>query len=244
MSGDVFGNGMLLSKQIRLIAAFDHRHVFIDPDPDPASSWDERKRLFDLGRSSWDDYNRELISEGGGIWPRSAKSIKLSAEARAALGIEQESLAPNALLKAILLAPVELLWNGGIGTYVKASAESHQDVGDRANDAIRVNGRDLRVKVVGEGGNLGLTQRGRIEFALNGGHINTDAIDNSGGVHSSDREVNIKIPLNQLMAEQAISVEQRNPLLERMTDDVATTVLRDNYVQSEAISLLLSLIHI
>ena len=238
MSGDVFGNGMLLSKQIRLIAAFDHRHVFIDPDPDPASSWDERKRLFDLGRSSWDDYNRELISEGGGIWPRSAKSIKLSAEARAALGIEQESLAPNALLKAILLAPVELLWNGGIGTYVKASAESHQDVGDRANDAIRVNGRDLRVKVVGEGGNLGLTQRGRIEFALNGGHINTDAIDNSGGVHSSDREVNIKIPLSQLMADQAISVEQRNPLLERMTDDVATTVLRDNYVQSEAISLL------
>ena len=238
MSGDVFGNGMLLSRQIRLIAAFDHRHVFIDPNPDPASSWEERKRLFDLGRSSWDDYDRKLISEGGGVWPRSSKVIKLSAAAREALGIDRGTLTPNELLRAILLAPVDLLWNGGIGTYVKASSESHQEVGDRANDAIRVNGKDLRVKVVGEGGNLGLTQRGRIEFALAGGRLNTDAIDNSGGVHSSDREVNIKIPLNQLMAEQRLTLEERNPLLERMTDDVARAVLRDNYVQSEAISLL------
>ena len=238
MSGDVFGNGMLLSEQIKLLAAFDHRHIFIDPDPDPASSFAERKRLFELGRSSWADYNAELISAGGGIWPRSAKQIKLSEAARKALGIAAEALTPNELLKAILLAPAELLWNGGIGTYVKASSESHQDVGDRANDAIRVNGKQLRVKVVGEGGNLGLTQLGRIEFALGGGRINTDAIDNSGGVHSSDREVNIKIPLIQLMKEGALDVEVRNPLLARMTDDVAQAVLRDNYVQSEAISLL------
>ena len=238
MSGDVFGNGMLLSRKIRLLAAFDHRHIFIDPDPDPETSYQERERMFGLGRSSWQDYNNELISEGGGIWPRSAKLIQLSPQAREALGIEAASMSPNELLKAILLAPAELLWNGGIGTYVKASSESHQEVGDRANDAIRVNGKALRVKVVGEGGNLGLTQLGRIEFALGGGRINTDAIDNSGGVHSSDREVNIKIPLNQLIKEGDLDLEARNPLLARMTDDVAKAVLRDNYVQSEAISLL------
>ena len=238
MSGDVFGNGMLLSRKIRLLAAFDHRHIFIDPNPDPETSYQERERMFGLGRSSWQDYNSELISEGGGIWPRSAKLIQLSPQAREALGIEAASMSPNELLKAILLAPAELLWNGGIGTYVKASSESHQEVGDRANDAIRVNGKALRVKVVGEGGNLGLTQLGRIEFALGGGRINTDAIDNSGGVHSSDREVNIKIPLNQLIKEGDLDLETRNPLLARMTDDVAKAVLRDNYVQSEAISLL------
>lgn len=238
MSGDVFGNGMLLSPKIRLLAAFDHRHIFIDPNPDPETSYQERERMFGLGRSSWQDYNSDLISEGGGIWPRSSKHIQLSPQAREALGIEAASMSPNELLKAILLAPAELLWNGGIGTYVKASSESHQEVGDRANDAIRVNGKALRVKVVGEGGNLGLTQLGRIEFALNGGRINTDAIDNSGGVHSSDREVNIKIPLNQLIKEGDLDLETRNPLLARMTDDVAKAVLRDNYVQSEAISLL------
>ena len=238
MSGDVFGNGMLLSRKIRLLAAFDHRHIFIDPNPDPETSFKERERMFALGRSSWADYNTDLISEGGGVWPRSAKLVPLSAEARQALGVSAESMAPNELLKAILLAPAELLWNGGIGTYVKASSESHQDVGDRANDSIRVNGKALRIKVVGEGGNLGLTQLGRIEFALAGGRINTDAIDNSAGVHSSDREVNIKIPLNQLLKEGELDIETRNPLLARMTDDVAKAVLRDNYVQSEAISLL------
>lgn len=243
MSGDVFGNGMLLSRKIRLLAAFDHRHIFIDPNPDPESSFVERERLFNLPRSSWADYNAALLSPGAGIHPRSAKLIKLSEEARAALHIADAALTPNELLKAILKAPVDLLWNGGIGTYVKASSQSHQDVGDRANDAIRVNGKDLRCKVVGEGGNLGCTQLGRIEYALlgaggAGGRINTDAIDNAGGVHTSDREVNIKIPLNELMAGGKLTREERDPFLAGMTGEIARFVLRDNYVQSAAISLL------
>ena len=237
MSGDVFGNGMLLSQRIRLLAAFDHRHVFIDPDPDPAISFAERERLFKLPRSSWADYNAELISAGGGVWPRSAKSIPLSPQARAALGIEAPSLPPNELLNAILKAPVDLLYNGGIGTYVKASDESHAEVGDRANDAIRVDGRDLRCKVVGEGGNLGCTQRGRIEYALAGGRIYTDAIDNSAGVDTSDHEVNIKILLGLVIADGEMTDKQRNALLAEMTDDVARLVLRDNYAQTQIISL-------
>ncbi|MGH3324157.1 MAG: NAD-glutamate dehydrogenase, partial [Streptomyces sp.] len=198
MSGDVFGNGMLLSEHIRLVAAFDHRHIFLDPDPDAATSYPERRRLYDLPRSSWADYDTSLISAGGGIHPRSAKSVPVNPQVRAALGIEGSvtKMTPAELMRAILSAPVDLLWNGGIGTYVKASTETHADVGDKANDAIRVDGQDLRVQVVGEGGNLGLTQLGRIEFALNGGHVNTDAIDNSAGVDTSDHEVNIKILLN------------------------------------------------
>lgn len=237
MSGDVFGNGMLLSKKIRLIAAFDHRHIFIDPNPDPESSWNERERLFALSRSSWDDYDKKLVSAGGGIWPRSAKSIKLSREAREALGIEAENLSPSELMRSILTAPVDLLYNGGIGTYVKASSESDASVGDRANDAIRVNGADLRCRVVGEGGNLGMTQLGRIEFALKGGKINTDAIDNSGGVDCSDHEVNIKILLNSVVAEGELTEKQRNKLLAEMTDEVAALVLRDNYAQTQILSL-------
>ncbi|MBL8445605.1 MAG: NAD-glutamate dehydrogenase, partial [Zoogloeaceae bacterium] len=237
MSGDVFGNGMLLSKKIRLIAAFDHRHIFIDPNPDPESSWNERERLFALSRSSWDDYDKKLVSAGGGIWPRSAKSIKLSREAREALGVEAENLSPSELMRSILTAPVDLLYNGGIGTYVKASSESDASVGDRANDAIRVNGADLRCRVVGEGGNLGMTQLGRIEFALKGGKINTDAIDNSGGVDCSDHEVNIKILLNSVVAEGELTEKQRNKLLAEMTDEVAALVLRDNYAQTQILSL-------
>ncbi|MDR3415699.1 MAG: NAD-glutamate dehydrogenase [Nevskia sp.] len=238
MSGDVFGNGMLLSRQLRLLAAFDHRHIFIDPDPDPATSFAERERLFRLPRSSWADYDAALLSKGGAIYPRGAKLIKLSEEARRALAIDAAALPPNELLRAILKAPVDLLWNGGIGTYVKAAAQSHLDVGDRANDAIRVNGRELRCKVLGEGGNLGCTQLGRIEYALAGGRLNTDAIDNAGGVHTSDREVNIKIPLNQLMAAGKLSREERDPLLAACTPEIAHFVLYDNYVQSAAISLL------
>ena len=236
MSGDVFGNGMLLSRHIRLVAAFDHRHVFLDPDPDPETSYKERERMFALPRSSWADYNAELISKGGGVWPRSAKSIPVSPEARKVLGIEASSLSPNELLSAILKAPVDLLYNGGIGTYVKAGSESHAEVGDRANDAIRVNGRQLRCKVVGEGGNLGLTQRGRIEFALNGGRVNTDAIDNSAGVDTSDHEVNIKILLGLAIADGEMTEKQRNHLLAEMTDEVGQLVLRDNYFQTQALS--------
>ncbi|MGH8441633.1 MAG: NAD-glutamate dehydrogenase domain-containing protein, partial [Nevskiaceae bacterium] len=238
MSGDVFGNGMLLSRKIRLLAAFDHRHIFVDPDPDCEASFKERERMFALPRSSWDDYNKDLISKGGGIYPRAAKSIKLSDEARKALDIRKATVTPNELMYAILKAPVDLLWNGGIGTYVKGQHQAHTDVGDRANDAIRVNGKDLRCKVVGEGGNLGMTQLGRVEYALAGGRINTDSIDNSGGVHSSDREVNIKIPLNGLMQAGSLTREKRDPLLARMTDDLANAVLYDSYVQSLAISLL------
>ncbi|MEU1820395.1 NAD-glutamate dehydrogenase [Streptomyces roseifaciens] len=238
MSGDVFGNGMLLSEHIRLVAAFDHRHIFIDPTPDSAVSYAERRRLFELPRSSWADYNTELLSQGGGIHPRTAKSIPVNAHVRQALGIEQgiTKMTPAELMKAILRAQVDLLWNGGIGTYVKASAESHADVGDKANDAIRVDGQDLRVKVVGEGGNLGLTQLGRIEFASNGGRINTDAIDNSAGVDTSDHEVNIKILLNALVIDGDMTVKQRNKLLAEMTDEVGELVLRNNYAQNVALA--------
>ncbi|MFD6170779.1 NAD-glutamate dehydrogenase [Streptomyces coeruleorubidus] len=238
MSGDVFGNGMLLSEHIRLVAAFDHRHIFIDPNPDAATSYAERRRLFELPRSSWEEYDKELLSAGGGIFPRTAKAIPVNAHIREALGIEAKvtKLTPADLMKAILQAPVDLLWNGGIGTYVKSSTESNADVGDKANDAIRVDGKDLRVKVVGEGGNLGLTQLGRIEFALHGGRINTDAIDNSAGVDTSDHEVNIKILLNGLVADGDMTVKQRNKLLAEMTDEVGQLVLRNNYAQNTAIA--------
>ncbi|MFF8290234.1 NAD-glutamate dehydrogenase [Streptomyces sp. NPDC016309] len=244
MSGDVFGNGMLLSEHIRLVAAFDHRHIFIDPTPEAAVSYAERRRLFELPRSSWADYDKELLSAGGGIHPRTAKSIPVNAHMRTALGIEGTvtKLTPAELMQAILKAPVDLLWNGGIGTYVKATTESHADVGDKANDAIRVNGEDLRVKVVGEGGNLGLTQLGRIEFARRGGpggeggKVNTDAIDNSAGVDTSDHEVNIKILLNGLVADGDMTVKQRNKILAEMTDEVGTLVLRNNYAQNVALA--------
>ncbi|MFD3837733.1 NAD-glutamate dehydrogenase [Streptomyces sp. NPDC058642] len=238
MSGDVFGNGMLLSEHIRLVAAFDHRHIFIDPKPDAATSYAERRRVFELPRSSWADYNSELISAGGGVFPRSAKAIPVNAHIREALGIEGKvaKMTPADLMKAILKAPVDLLWNGGIGTYVKASTETHADVGDKANDSIRVDGADLRVKVVGEGGNLGLTQLGRIEFSLTGGKINTDAIDNSAGVDTSDHEVNIKILLNGVVADGDMTVKQRNKQLAEMTDEVGRLVLRNNYAQNTAIA--------
>ncbi|GGR49608.1 NAD-glutamate dehydrogenase [Streptomyces netropsis] len=244
MSGDVFGNGMLLSEHIRLVAAFDHRHIFIDPTPDAATSYAERRRLFELPRSSWAEYDTSLLSHGGGIHPRSAKSIPINAQVRAALGIEAgvSKMTPAELMKAILHAPVDLLWNGGIGTYVKAHTESHADVGDKANDPIRVDGQDLRVQVVGEGGNLGLTQLGRIEFALSGGpestggRINTDAIDNSAGVDTSDHEVNIKILLNALVTDGDMTVKQRNKLLAEMTDEVGELVLRNNYAQNVALA--------
>ncbi|MDT0322280.1 NAD-glutamate dehydrogenase [Streptomyces millisiae] len=234
MSGDVFGNGMLLSEHIRLVAAFDHRHIFLDPEPDAAVSYAERRRLFELPRSSWADYDTSLISKGGGVHPRTAKSIPVTPQVRAALGIGSDvaALTPAELMQAILRAPVDLLWNGGIGTYVKSSAETHADVGDKANDAIRVDGRDLRAKVVGEGGNLGLTQRGRIEFAAAGGRCNTDAIDNSAGVDTSDHEVNIKILLNSVVANGDLTLKQRNALLAEMTDEVAALVLRNNYAQN------------
>ncbi|MCU1685820.1 MAG: glutamate dehydrogenase [Amycolatopsis sp.] len=234
MAGDVFGNGMLLSEHIRLVAAFNHMHVFLDPDPDAATSFAERRRLFDLPRSSWDDYDRSLISKGGGIFPRSAKIIPISPQVRRALGLGDDvvKLAPTDLMRAILLAPVELLWNGGIGTYVKAERETNADAGDRANDAVRVNGSQLRAKVVGEGGNLGLTQLGRIEFARSGGKINTDALDNSAGVDCSDHEVNIKILLDHLVAAGGLEQGQRNELLEEMTDEVSALVLADNYQQN------------
>ncbi|HEY0886023.1 MAG TPA: NAD-glutamate dehydrogenase domain-containing protein, partial [Ramlibacter sp.] len=237
MSGDVFGNGMLLSKHIRLVAAFDHRHVFIDPDPDAATSFKERQRLFKLPRSSWADYDEKLISKGGGVYPRSAKSVKLSPRAKEVLGIDPsvDSLSPAELMSAILKAPVDLLWNGGIGTYVKGSAESNAEVGDRANNALRVNGHDLRCKVVGEGGNLGFTQLGRIEAALNGVLLNTDFIDNSAGVDTSDHEVNIKILLDRVVKDGDLTEKQRNQLLASMTDEVADLVLRDNYEQNLAL---------
>ncbi|QKW27835.1 NAD-glutamate dehydrogenase [Streptomyces seoulensis] len=238
MSGDVFGNGMLLSEHIRLVAAFDHRHIFIDPNPDAATGYAERRRLFELARSSWADYDTSLLSAGGGIFPRSAKSIQVNAHIREALGIDSKvtKMTPADLMRVILTAPVDLLWNGGIGTYVKASTESNAEVGDKANDAIRVDGGDLRVKVVGEGGNLGCTQLGRIEFAQNGGKVNTDAIDNSAGVDTSDHEVNIKILLNGLVTEGDMTVKQRNKLLAEMTDEVGSLVLRNNYAQNTAIA--------
>jgi glutamate dehydrogenase len=238
MSGDVFGNGMLLSRQIRLQAAFDHRDIFLDPDPDPTKSYAERERLFALPRSSWQDYDKKKISKGGGVFSRSLKSIPLSPETRAFLGVEADSLSPAELIHQILKAPAELLYLGGIGTYVKARTESHMDAGDKANDAVRVNGADLRVKVVGEGANLGLTQAGRIEFAEAGGRVDTDAIDNSAGVDSSDHEVNIKITTGILERNGKLTRAQRNKLLPTMTDDVAAHVLRHNYEQTLALSLL------
>jgi glutamate dehydrogenase len=235
MSGDVFGNGMLLSKHIRLIAAFDHRHVFLDPNPDAARSWVERERMFALPRSSWDDYDRALISEGGGIYARDQKSIPISPQVRVALGLPDDvvDMTPPALMKAILQAPADLFWNGGIGTYVKAEVESDADVGDRANDALRVNGNQLRVKVIGEGGNLGVTQRGRIEFDLAGGHVNTDAMDNSAGVDCSDHEVNIKILVDSLVTSGKVKADERTELLASMTDEVGELVLADNSSQND-----------
>ncbi|MGI5283746.1 NAD-glutamate dehydrogenase [Nonomuraea polychroma] len=234
MSGDVFGNGMLLSQHIRLVAAFDHRHIFVDPAPDAARSYAERQRLFELPRSSWEDYDTKMISAGGGVFPRTAKSIQITPQMREALGLPARvsSMAPNDLISAILRAPVDLLWNGGIGTYVKATSESHADVGDKANDALRVNAADLRCKVVGEGGNLGFTQLARIEFALNGGLVNTDFIDNSAGVDTSDHEVNIKILLDQVVRDGELTDKQRNQVFTAMTDEVAALVLRDNYAQN------------
>jgi glutamate dehydrogenase len=240
MGGDVFGNGMLLSRQIRLVGAFNHMHIFIDPNPDPEVSFRERERLFRLPRSTWNDYDREALSPGGGVFDREAKSIPLSPEIQRLLGIERASLNPNELIRALLRAQVDLLWFGGIGTFVKAATESHAVTGDRQNDDLRVDAAELRCKVIGEGANLGITQRGRIEFALAGGHINTDFIDNSGGVDCSDHEVNIKIPLNEMLADsggtEKMTLEERNRLLVAMTDEVAELVLRDNYLQAQAIS--------
>jgi glutamate dehydrogenase len=243
MSGDVFGNGMLLSTQIRLLAAFDHRHIFLDPNPDTAASFAERDRMFKLPRSSWDDYDRSLISAGGGIYPRGAKTIPLTPEVKAALHIEGDvdQMPPADLMNAILKAPVDLLWNGGIGTYVKATSESHAEVGDRANNGLRVNGNELRCKMVGEGGNLGMTQRGRIEAANHGVLLNTDFIDNSAGVDTSDHEVNIKILLGAIVKRGELNMEQRNTLLASMTDEVGDLVLNDNYRQNQAISLMESM---
>ena len=241
MSGDVFGNGMLLSKALKLVAAFDHRHIFLDPDPDPAKSWAERKRLFDLPRSSWEDYDTALISKGGGVFSRDQKRIAISDEVRAMLGLDEAEIEPDALISAILRAEVDLIWFGGIGTYIKGARENHITVGDPANDALRVDGREVRARVVGEGANLGVTQAGRIEFALEGasgagGRINTDFIDNSGGVDCSDNEVNIKIALAAAMKSDRLTPEQRNRLLEQMTEDVAAIVLEDNRLQALALS--------
>jgi glutamate dehydrogenase len=237
MSGDVFGNGMLCSRHTRLIAAFDHRHIFVDPDPDPEISYGERRRMFDLPRSSWADYDTGTISPGGGVWPRTAKAVPVSPQMRAALGIADgvTSLSPPELMRAILTASVDLLWNGGIGTYVKARGETNAEVGDKSNDAVRVNGADLRCKIVGEGGNLGLTQLGRVEFARAGGRINTDFIDNSAGVDTSDHEVNIKVLLNRAMAAGELTEERRRALLFGMTDEIGAHVLRDNYDQNTAL---------
>lgn len=238
MAGDVFGNGMLLSPHIRLVAAFNHQHIFLDPNPDAKTSFSERQRLFAMERSSWTDYDLSLISEGGGIWRRNEKSVPISDAVRAALDIDAQELSPDLLIRAILRAPVDLLWNGGIGTYVKASVESALDVGDRANDGLRINARELRCRIVGEGGNLGLTQLARIEFAQAGGRINADFIDNSGGVNSSDREVNLKIPLNKLTQAGELTMPARNELLESMTEDVSSAVLADSLAQAQALSVM------
>ena len=237
MSGDVFGNGMLLSKHIKLVAAFDHRNIFIDPDPDPAASWTERHRLFGLARSSWEDYERGLISKGGGVFNRRAKSIAISAEMKRLFEISEDRLVPSDLLRAMLRADVDLLWFGGIGTYVKASDERQADAGDRTNDALRVDGSELRARVIGEGANLGLTQRGRIEFSLAGGRLNSDFIDNSAGVDCSDHEVNIKILLNAVVADGEMTRKQRDRLLAEMTDEVGLMVLHDNYLQTQALTM-------
>jgi glutamate dehydrogenase len=238
MSGDVFGNGMLLSRHIKLVAAFDHRHVFVDPDPAPEASFAERNRMFELPRSSWADYDQALISPGGGVWPRTTKSIPVSPQVRNVLGIDAgvAALSPDELISAILAAPVDLLWNGGIGTYIKASSESHADVGDRSNDAVRIDARQVRARVIGEGGNLGLTQAARIEYSLRGGLMNTDFIDNSAGVDTSDHEVNIKILLADAIRDGAIPASARHQLLNDMTDEVAALVLRHNYRQNMALA--------
>jgi glutamate dehydrogenase len=237
MGGDVFGNGMLLSQSIKLVAAFNHLHIFVDPDPDPGSSFGERQRLFALPRSSWTDYDASLVSAGGGIFPRQAKSINITPEMQSAFDIQAARLAPDELISALLKAPVGLIWNGGIGTYVKSANESHMEVGDRANDHLRVDANELRCQAFGEGGNLGLTQRARIDFGLAGGAVNTDFIDNSAGVDCSDHEVNIKIALNEIVASEDITTKQRNTLLEAMTDDVASLVLANNRRQAQALSL-------
>ena len=237
MSGDVFGNGMLLSKVTRLVAAFDHRDIFIDPDPDPATSWVERKRLFDMGRSSWQDYDTALISKGGGIFPRSAKSITLSREMQELLGIARAKATPQEVMSAILRLKVDLLWFGGIGTYIRATTETDADAGDRANDPIRIVAPDVGAKVIGEGANLGLTQLARIEFQRKGGRCNSDAIDNSAGVNSSDMEVNIKIALGAAVKAGKLTIDERNTLLAHMTDEVAALVLRNNYLQTLALSM-------
>lgn len=236
MSGDVFGNGMLLSESILVVAAFDHRHIFIDPTPDAANSFVERQRLFKLPRSSWADYDKTLISEGGGVFSRDLKSIAINLQMKKLFDIQVESLTPTDFINALLKAPIDLIWNGGIGTYVKASTESHADVGDKANDSLRVNGNELRCKVFGEGGNLGMTQRGRVEYCLTGGSCNTDFIDNAGGVDCSDHEVNAKILLNEVVANGDLTEKQRNQLLVEMTDNVANLVLENNYRQTQAIS--------
>jgi glutamate dehydrogenase len=236
MSGDVFGNGMLCSDQLCLVAAFDHRDVFVDPTPNPAVGYQERQRLFEMPGSTWDDYDRSKISPGGGVWPRTAKSIPISPEARLALGVEADKMSPDELIRAILRAPVDLLYNGGIGTYVKASSESNADVGDRVNDALRLNGNELRCRVVAEGGNLGFTQRGRIEFAMGGGRINTDFIDNSGGVNCSDHEVNLKILLGLAMQRGELGLDGRNALLHEVERDVVRHVLYDNFLQAQILS--------
>ncbi|MFI6756824.1 NAD-glutamate dehydrogenase [Rhodococcus coprophilus] len=239
MSGDVFGNGMLLSEHIELVAAFDHRHIFLDPEPDAARSFAERRRIFELPRSSWADYDPALIGEGGGVWERTRKSIPVSAAARRVLGLDDDvtELTPPELIRAILRAPVDLLWNGGIGTYIKSESETHADVGDKSNDAVRVDGGGVRARVIGEGGNLGVTQLGRIEYARIGGKINTDAIDNSAGVDCSDHEVNIKILLDSMVTAGELQVADRNPLLASMTDDVAELVLADNIGQNNVLGL-------
>lgn len=237
MAGDVFGNGMLLSKHIRLQAAFNHMHIFIDPEPNAAKTYKERERLFNLPGCSWEDYNKDLISEGGGLFSRSAKSIKLTPQIKKMIGTQKQSMAPNDLIKAILMMKVDLLWNGGIGTYVKATKESHLEVGDRANDSLRINGNELQAKVIGEGGNLGCTQLGRIEYTANGGRMNTDAVDNAGGVDCSDNEVNIKILLNGLVQSGDLTVKQRNQLLYDMTDEVSEIVLEDCYRQTHSLSI-------
>ncbi|MDJ0833539.1 MAG: NAD-glutamate dehydrogenase [Gammaproteobacteria bacterium] len=237
MAGDVFGNGMLLSPFIKLVGAFNHMHIFLDPDPDPATSFNERKRMFELPRSTWEDYAKDLISRGGGVYARSEKAIELTPEVQKLLGVNRQKMTPNELIRAMLCAPIDLIWNGGIGTYVKSSKEHHGDVGDRSNDALRVNATDLRCQVFGEGGNLGVTQLGRIEFAAGGGRINTDAIDNSAGVDCSDHEVNIKILLNEVVENQDMTEKQRNKQLAAMTDEVAELVLRDNYLQTQTLSI-------
>ena len=238
MSGDVFGNGMLRSRQTRLIAAFDHRHVFVDPHPDPAPSFAERQRLYDLPRSSWDDYDRDLISAGGGVFARTAKSVALTPEMRIALGLPEnmESATPDELIRAVLSAPVDLLWNGGIGTYIRSSSESDLEIGDRSNDNVRIDATALRCRVIAEGGNLGVSQRGRIEFAMRGGRVNTDAIDNSAGVDCSDHEVNLKILLSMAEKNGDLTRKQRNQLLESMADAVCSNVLDNNYSQNETLS--------